>query len=299
MKRSKIFPLVVLVPILLLVCVFVLYPLGYSIYSSFFLWRPESPSQSIFIGMGNYIKLFTDDPRFMISLKNTAIYVSIKTIIVVFVGIGIALILNKVHRLQKVYIFFIFLPFLCLPAAIGVLFKYFYQPTFGIINQLLNSVGLPSQSFLSSSTQALYSVIAVDIWQTLGFSTLIFFTGLINMSKVYVEAAEIDGAGPVRVFFNITFPLLRHTFIFISIYTMILAFQAFDFVYVMTSTGGGAGGSAGGPGNSTFVLSFLIYNEGMLRVQLDRAGAVGFILFIIILTLTILQYWVLKPKWEY
>ena len=163
MKRSTIFPIVVLTPILLWFFVFVSYPLIYSIYSSFFLWIPEKPFGSTFVGISNYIKLFTIDPTFMISLKNTLIYVALKTSVVVVIGIIIAMLLKQVRRLQRFYIYLIFLPFLCLPSAIGVLFTYLYQPTFGLFNSILQFIGLPSQGFLSNPSQALYCVIAVDI----------------------------------------------------------------------------------------------------------------------------------------
>ncbi|MCL6087872.1 MAG: ABC transporter permease subunit, partial [Actinobacteria bacterium] len=135
--------------------------------------------------------------------------------------------------------------------------------------------------------------------QTLGFSTLIFFTGLMNMPGVFVEAARIDGAKPFQILFRITLPLLGHTILFIAVYTMINAFQVFDFIFVMTSSGGGTGATSGGPGFSSYVLGLLVYNEGLLRMQIDKGSAVGFIMFIIILIVTIIQFKILKPKWEY
>jgi ABC-type sugar transport system permease subunit len=245
------------------------------------------------------VKFFTTDPRFKTALLNTFAYVAIKTSFTVTIGILIALLLNQVGRLQRLYIYFLFLPVLCSASAIGILFLYLYQPTFGLLNTLLRMVGLPPQCFIINPKQALYCVVAADIWQTIGFSTLIFFTALMDLPEVFLDAAKIDGAGPVRTFFSITLPLLGHAFLFIVVYTMINAFQVFDFIFVMTSTGGGTGGAAGGPGYSTYVLSLIVYNEGMLRLQVDKAAAAGVIMFFIILVLSIFQLKILRPKWEY
>lgn len=297
--RKNLFPLFVLVPVLIWIGIFIFYPLLYSIWASLHLWIPEKPWSSVFVGLNNYIKLFSSDPKFIVSIKNTFIYVGIKTAAVVVIGIAIALLLNQAAKIQKYFIYSVFLPFLCPAAAIGILFLYFYQPTFGLFNSILNFLHIPTQGFLSNSAQAIYCVIAADVWQTIGFSTLIFFTGLKSMPGTFLEAARVDGAGPFRSFFNVTFPLLGDTFLFIIVYTMINAFQVFDFIFVMTVSGGGTGGTAGGPGISSFVLSLMVYNEGMLRMQIDKGAAVSIIMFIAIFILAIFQYKILKPKWEY
>ena len=122
--------------------------------------------------------------------------------------------------------------------------------------------------------------------------------GLLNIPEVFVEAAKVDGAGKFRSFFSIKVPLLGHSILFLAIYTIINAFQTFDFLFVMTSTGS-TGGSAGGPGISSYVMSLLVYNEGMLRGQVDRATAVATIMLFFVLLFTIVQFKVLRPKWEY
>jgi len=299
MRKKLVFPVLVLIPIVVWYSAFVWYPLLYSVWASFHLWIPEAPRESPFVGISNYVKFFVTDPRFKVALSNTFIYVALKTSLVVAIGILIALLLNQTYRLQRLYIYFLFLPVLCSASAIGILFLYLYQPTFGLLNNVLKTIGLSPRGFLSDPKQALYCVVAADIWQTIGFSTLIFFTALMDLPEVFLDAAKIDGAGPVRTFFSVTLPLLGHAFLFIAVYTMINAFQVFDFIFVMTSTGGGTGGAAGGPGYSTYVLSLIVYNEGMLRLQVDKAAAAGVIMFAIILALTVFQLKILRPKWEY
>jgi multiple sugar transport system permease protein len=302
-NRSKwgryIFPVAVLAPMIAWYIIVFYYPLGYSFWSSLHLWVAENPSKSIFVGLKNYIDLFTVDPRFQKSLINTFIYVFVKIAVVIPIGLFLAALLERIKKGTKLYIFIIFLPALCSATAIGVLFTYFYQPKFGLFNNILKTIGLPSQPFLSSAKQAIYCVIFTDCWQFLGLTTLISFAGLLNIPNTFVDAAKVDGAGALRTFFQIKVPLMGHIILFLTVYTMIYTFQFFDFIFVMTSTGGGTGGAAGGPGYSSYVLSLLVYNEGMLRLQIDKATAVGTVMLVIAMVLTLIQFKVFRPKWEY
>jgi len=298
-KRKYLFPIAVLAPIALWYILFMYYPMGYSIWSSLHLWVVENPAKSTFVGLKNYVDMFTTDPRFKKALLNTMIYVATKSAVVIPVGLMLASLLERLKRGQRFYIFAVFLPALCSATAIGILFTYLYQPRFGLFNEFLKWVGFQSQPFLSSPKQAIFCVIFTDSWQYMGLTTLIFFAGLMNLPAVFVEAARVDGAGPIRTFFQIKIPLLGHTILFLTVYTMINAFQFFDFIFIMTSTGGGTGGAAGGPGYSSYVLSLLVYNQGMLRMQIDKATSVATIMLIIVLVLTLLQFKLLRPKWEY
>jgi ABC-type sugar transport system permease subunit len=170
--RSKyLFPAAVLLPIAAWYVIFMYYPTFYSLWASLHLWVAENPSKSTFIGLKNYAALFTTDPRFQKAITNTFIYVFAKTAIVVPVGMIIALLLEKLHRGTKVYVFAIFLPALCSATAIGILFNYLYQPSFGLFNAILRRLSLPVQPFLSSAVQAIYCVILTDAWAYLGFTT--------------------------------------------------------------------------------------------------------------------------------
>ena len=298
LKQKYIFPFVVLTPLIILYILFVYYPLGYSIWSSLHLWVIENPLKSTFVGLRNYIELFTSNARFAKAFSNTFIYVAVKTALVIPLGLLFATLLAYLRRGQRFYIFAVFLPALCTPAAIGVLFSYLFQTRFGLINHVLKTILLQPQPFLNSPKQALYCVIAVDSWAFVGLTTLIFYAGLLNIPEVFVEAAKVDGAGKFRSFFTIKVPLLGHSILFLAIYTIINAFQTFDFLFVMTSTGS-TGGSSGGPGISSYVMSLLVYNEGMLRGQVDRATAVATIMLVFVLLFTLIQFKVLRPKWEY
>ena len=298
--RSRyLFPVAVLVPIAAWYLVFLYYPTFYSLWASLHLWVAENPSKSTFIGLKNYVDLFTTDPRFQKALTNTFIYVIGKVAIVIPLGMIIALLLEKLRRGTKLYVFAIFLPALCSATAIGILFNYLYQPSFGLFNAVLKRLSLPPQPFLTSAVQAIYCVIITDSWAYMGFTTLIFYTGLMSLPEVFVEAARVDGAGPLRTFFQVKLPILGHTVMFIAVYTVINAFQSFDFIFVMTSSGGGTGGSSGGPGFSSYVLSLQVYIDGMLRMHIDTSTAIATVMLAIVLTLTLIQLRFLRPKWEY
>jgi ABC-type sugar transport system permease subunit len=298
-RGRYLFPIAVLLPISAWYVIFLYYPTLYSLWASLHLWVAENPSKSTFIGLTNYVALFTTDPRFQKALVNTFLYVALKAVIVVPIGMIIALLLEKLRHGTKLYVFAIFLPALCSATAIGILFNYLYQPSFGLFNAILKRLSLPSQPFLSSAAQAIYCVIITDSWQYVGFTTLIFYTGLMSLPEVFGEAARVDGAGPLRTFFQVRLPILGHTVMFITVYTIINAFQSFDFIFVMTSSGGGTGGSSGGPGFSSYVLSLQVYIDGMLRMHIDTSTTVATVLLGIVLALTIVQLRLLRPKWEY
>ncbi len=295
---TRYFPWLVLIPALFWFILFVAYPFGYSVVSSFFLWFVQNPASSKFVGLKNYFDIFKD-PRFITALRNTMLYALLKTGMVVFIGVLLAKVLFAIKYGGRGYMFSIFLPSLCSAVAIGLFFTYLYQPQFGLFNVLLSKIGISKQGFLNSPQQAIYCVIFTEIWQALGFSTLIFLTGLNTIPDVFYEAAQIDGASPFLIFWKIIFPLARRVFLFITAITAISAFQAFDLVFVMTLSGGGTGGSSGGPGYSSYTMALQVYNDGMIRSQTGIASAVAIILFIIIGVLTLLQLKILKPEWEY
>lgn len=298
-RANYLFPAAVLVPLAAWYAVFLYYPTAYSVWASLHLWIAENPSKSTFIGLKNYVDLFTADPRFARGILNTFVYVATKILIVIPVGMMLGLLLEKLRRGTKVYIFAIFLPALCSATAIGILFNYLYQPSFGLFNAILARVGLPAQPFLTSPVQAIFCVILTDSWQYVGFTSLIFYTGLMGLPETFVEAARVDGAGPVRTFFQVKLPILGHTVMFITVYSIINAFQSFDFIFVMTSSGGGTGGASGGPGFSSYVLSLQVYIDGMLRMHIDKSTAVATIMLAIVMALTLIQFRILRPRWEY
>lgn len=292
------FPYIVITPMLVWCLVFVIYPVAYSVWVSLHQWIASAPAQSPFVGIQNYIDLVTTDRRFPTAFRNTLVYTLVVTPIVLVIGFGIASLMVRVSRLTRYYMFAFFLPSLVPASIIGVVFGLFYQPTFGLANFLLTRVGFAPLNFMKDPDLALWTVATVEVWQRLGFAVLILYAGLLTLPHVYTEAARMDGANRLQILRFITLPLTRRVLIFVTVVTIIAALQAFDLIYIMT-TSGGTGSSPGGPGISTYTLGLLVYNEGLIRGKYGPASATATILFVIVFGATILQLRFFRQTWEY
>jgi multiple sugar transport system permease protein len=160
----------------------------------------------------------------------------------------------------------------------------------GLFNRLLNAVGLPSQQFISSIDQALYSIVAMDAWRSFGFYTLLLLAALLNVPSLLYEAARIDGAGELLIFFRIALPLIQRTLLLVFVLAAIDGANVFSVPYYMTGFG---------PGRSTLTLAGLIYNEGLQNLNLGYASSVAIVLFVIIMVVTLIQLRLLRTNWEY
>jgi ABC-type sugar transport system permease subunit len=288
--RRNAFPYMVLIPILIWFAVFAVYPFLYSLHASLYRYIVSKPFSSPFAGLSNYTDIFTPGTRSFTAFTNTLIYVVLKVGLVVPISLGLALLINKIRHGQRVYIYFIFLPALCAAAAIGVLFLWLYNPTYGLIDNVLANYNLPTFDFVTSDSQSLVSVIVVDVWQSLGFGTIIFLAGLLHIPETIHEAARMDGGHGWQLFRYVTLPLLAPTTLFLLVITMINAFQAFDFIFVMTQ---------GGPGYSSYTLSYQIYFQAFENSELGPASAAGGVMFVIVCLAVIVQFRLLRPNWEY
>ncbi|MGQ9629549.1 MAG: carbohydrate ABC transporter permease [bacterium] len=287
--KSKYFPWMILVPILLWYLLFVFWPVVNSVRTSFYEWNTIDPEQSPMVGWRNYGELFGDS-TFIVSLKNTFIYVAMKTLLSIPISLAIAVLLMKIGRGRDGFVFVIFLPAVCAVAAMSVLFMWLYQPTFGLFNAILKALRLPPQGFLSNPRQAIFAIAATDIWQGLGYQVIIFLAGLMEIPDVFTEAAVIDGANSWQVFWRVTLPLLGNVMLFVVVTTLIGAFQVFDRVAVMTG---------GGPGKSSYVIAYFIYRYGIFHMRVGYATAAAMVMFIIIMIITVIQIRILRPQWEY
>lgn len=262
-------------------------PTLYSFNVGFREWDILSPEKP-FVGMGNYIALFQDEV-FVKSLKNTMIYVIFGVIGQIVVGLGIALLLQRINKFVGFFRVIYFIPFVTSIVAVSWVFKWLLMNN-GIVNDLLLKVGLPSQLFLNSPTQAIYVIIATMIWQGLGFQMVIFLAGLENIPKMFYEAADIDGANGWNKFWHITIPLLNPTIVFSAVIGSINFLQTFTQVQNMT---------LGGPLNSTKTLVLYIYELAFQQFKMGYASAATVILFLIILLITLFQMKVLTKKFDY
>lgn len=228
-----------------------------------------------FIGLKNYEILFTGDALWN-SLFVTLLFTLMSVPLGIALGLLLAIQLNKMFPGSTLFRVIVVIPWVCAPVAIGVVWKWIYQPTYGALNALLGT----RIEWLSSHTLALPAVAFVAVWQAVGYNALFYQAGLQKIPPSIYEAAELDGAGRIRRFFAITLPLLNPTTFFVALTQMVASFQVFDTVYSLTG---------GGPGNSTQVIASLIYNEAFGAGRLGRAGAVAVILFVILAALSFIQ----------
>lgn len=241
-----------------------------------------------FIGLENYKKLVTDE-KFLIALKNTIIYVIIGVPLVVIFSTLTATFINSLKSFKTFFRTALFLPAVTMPAAIGLLWRWLYNYEFGIINFLLAKIGLNKVAWLSNTKIVQLSIILVLVWSMVAIYTIIIMAGLQNISKTYYEAARIDGASSVGIFFRITIPLLTPTLFFSTVMITIGIFQIFDFIFLMiqpTSL------------SIRYSMSLVYYFYDRAFVAFDKgfAAAISMILFLIIMLVTVVQL-KFQKKW--
>ena len=243
---------------------------------------------SEFVGLDNYVRLF-EDPELIAALRNTAVY-TIIVLIGIPMAVGIAALLNTTGlRGRGVYRTLYFIPVVTMPAAIALVWRMIYNGDYGVLNEVLGVFGIPGNSWLTDPSTALFAIAVVGIWAGLGTNIVIFLAGLQGIPDTVMEAADLDGAGPVRKFFSITIPLLSPSIFFVSVISVIGALQVFDLIYMMLGRNNPAM-----PNTRTIV--YLFYEAGFLDNERGYAAAIAFLLLVIILVLTVVQFR-LQKKW--
>ena len=277
--RSGILPWLFLLPALAIYSVIVVYPLAYSTYLSFFRWDGISP-RKVFVGLGNYILLFTQNEVFWTALRNNGIWLVAALILPTSVGLGLALLLNLKFRGSAIFRSVFYFPAVLSLAVVGLIWTWIYHPDLGLLNQFLSAIGLSAweRNWLSDPHVAIYPVIVAATWSAVGLPMLLFLAGLQTVPVELLEAAKVEGAGPIRRFVFVTFPLLRETTLVVLAITAINALKAYDIIYVMTN---------GGPANQTQLLStwmyFLTYNYN----NVGEGTAISVVLFALTLVFAI------------
>jgi ABC-type sugar transport system permease subunit len=241
---------------------FVLVPIALTAWISLHEWSMYTPlTQMNFVGLANYTEVFAD-PTFREAMLNTFIYalLSIALILPLSVMFGIFLYRPPI-RGKTLLRTILFATYMVPTVAVAIVWGYLYSPLYGPLDQLLTAVHLPTQPFLGSTSEAMLSLVLLNVWQTLGYYTVLVLAGLTQISSEYYDASAIDGAGVIAQTRYVTIPLLRRTLIFVIVIAAINTLQVFDAIYVLTQ---------GGPVNSTNVLTFDIYQTAF---QFGRAGA--------------------------
>jgi multiple sugar transport system permease protein len=280
--------LLFLSPTLLVFSVFIVFPVLFSFYLSFHKWNMFSSDQT-FVGLENYSRIL-HTPEFWDVLKNT-LYYTVGTIpLNIVASLAVAIWLNNNIKGKKLLRTAFFAPVVMSSVAAAVIWRWVYEPNFGLLNYLLGLVGIPAVNWLNDPTAAMFALIMMGTWKTFGVNMVLFSAGLQGIPTHYYEAAEIDGAGRWHRFWHITVPLLSPTTFFILIMSVISSFQVFDTVYVLTS---------GGPLGSTKVLVFYLYENAFKFFEMGYASAVAYVMFAFIFGLTLLQIKSMKGNVHY
>jgi multiple sugar transport system permease protein len=259
--------------------VLVAYPVLSSLYLSFTDWNLIEGT-SKFIGLFNYSHLF-QEPLFRKVLLNTTYFTLLYVGAVTIISLALALMLqNMPNRFTNIVRTICFIPVIISMAAAAIIWQWLYQPAFGIINYLLKSIGMHTFNWTRDANIALNSVIIMSVWKSLGFVLVIFIAGILGIPETYYEAARIDGASSFQTSIRITLPLLKDTTLFVLVTQIIGAFQVFTQTFVITR---------GGPGNASETMVMEIYFRGFQYYKMGEASALAYILFAILLGLTIMQ----------
>jgi multiple sugar transport system permease protein len=274
-------------PSFLGVTVFLVIPVVALFVISVLNWNLISPATVA--GFKNYINIFRFDDAAH-SLGVTFYYVLLNIPLQTVVALGLAVMLNSKRRGMGIYRVLFVAPYLSTPVAMAVIWYWVFDPKLGVVNALLSHVGITGPQWLSSSSWAMPIVAFVNIWQYVGYNMLFFLAGLQAIPRQLYEAAELDGAGPVRQFFRISLPLLNPTMLFVLVTGVIGSFQVFDTLYVLTQ---------GGPGNSTEVLNLKLYQVAFTDFRLGEAAAMSVLLFAVILIFSIGQFLFFKNRTTY
>jgi multiple sugar transport system permease protein len=264
---------------------FFLYPLLSSLYYSF--TRYEIGGTPVWIGLRNYIEMFTD-PRYINSMKVTFIFALISVPLITAVSLGLALILSQKLRGINIFRSVYFMPSVMPMVAVSLTFFYVLRPVTGPLAGLLSIFGIEGPRWLGEAEWALPALIMIYVWLVFGGQMVIYMAGIKGIPADLYEVAEIDGAGAWAKFWNVTIPMLTPTIFLNLILGIIGAMQIFDIPYVMTD---------GGPADATRTYMIHLFNRGWVEIRMGSGSAMGWILFLIILAITLLvvrssQAWV-------
>jgi multiple sugar transport system permease protein len=267
-------------PNLAAVAVFMLFPLGFSLYMSFQNWDVFTPAK--FVGFANYRGLFTDDPLFVIALRNTVVYTVGTIVPTILISLAVAGVLNRKVKGIGVFRTIIFFPLAVSSVVMAVVWQFVFNTNNGLLNIMLGWIGIGPIPWLVSPKWAMASLCMVSVWRSVPFATVILLAAMQGVPDDLYEAARLDGAGELRQFVSITVPLIRGAISFVIVISIIHAFQAFDLVYVLT-------GRNGGPETATYVLGIMLFQHAFAFLEFGYASALAWVIFAILLALTVLQ----------
>ncbi|MBL8382783.1 MAG: sugar ABC transporter permease [Burkholderiales bacterium] len=270
-----------LAPALSFVAAMALFPLGYSLVLSFREWKlAASGAPGAWVGLANYWLLVSDDPEFLEALAATAVFVAADVIATLAIALGAALLIKRAGRINSLARVLMILPFVMSPALIGISFRFFLNPEFGIAHHLIGMLvpALAGRVWLADPTLAMIAVIASDVWHWAPYMTLVVLGGLASIPQETEEAARVDGASPWAVFRDVTLPQLLPVLGVVAVLKTVFALKAFDTIYTLSN---------GGPGTATQTLAYFVYQVAFNHYDMGYAAAAAYVLTAALLVLSV------------
>lgn len=275
--RLNLTPYLFLLPYLAFFLTFRLAPSVFGLAMSFTSWSIVGKKE--WVGLDNFRRMQIDK-RLHAAIENTAFFSGLTVPLVVILGLMLAILLNQPRRGRAIGRVAVFTPYVIMSTVVGIVWTWLLEKDFGVVNVYLDKIGLEKVPWLVSQDVAMYGIILTTVWWTVGYNTVLFLAGLQEIPSELIEAARIDGAGPLGVFRHVTLPLLAPTTFVVLMLSIINSFQVFDQVYVMTS---------GGPGTSTLTLVQYVYTVAFQFRKMGYGASVATLLFAILISFALIQ----------
>ena len=264
--------LVFMLPSLIALMMVLAVPLAYSLVTSFFDTNLKHPGLGDFVGLQNYIEVLQD--QYFMKSVGTTLFFTVGVVVIEFlVGLAISLLLNNIKKARNFFFTIIIVPMMITPIAVGLIWRLLLHSDLGIINYLLSLIGITGKAWLADSSIALGTVMFIDIWQNVPYMVLVILAGLVTLPTDPYEAAAIDGATRVQSFFSLTVPMMMPTFSVVLLLRSITALKTYDLIFVLTR---------GGPGTTTEVISYHIYQQAFRYLEIGKAAAMSYLLLLLI-----------------
>lgn len=286
--RQAAFAYIVLSPAIVYFVVYFFYPIAVELWASFYRGQPLV-GDSEFAGFDNYIQALTD-PRVRDAFIRTAIFATFGTVCTLVPALCLAAMLSGPIKAATTIRAIIFFPYIISFVIVALMWKSILDPYTGMLNAVLASLGLPMQNWLSTPSTALPIIIGVTVWKDTGYAMLIYIAAIQSIPKDLYEAADVDGASAIQKFIRITVPLLAPTTLFLTVISMIAHLQDLSAPYLLTG---------GGPAEATRLYALHVYNTAFVELNIGYASALSFLMLIVILIVTALQFKFLNREVTY
>ena len=264
--------LVFMLPSLIALILVLAVPLVYSLVTSFFDTNLKYSGLGEFMGLRNYIDVLKDT-YFIDSVVTTIKFTVFVVVIEFLVGLAIAILLNNIEKGRNFFFTIIIVPMMITPIAVGLIWRLLLHSDLGIVNYMLSLIGISGRAWLADANIALQTVMFIDIWQNVPYMVLVILAGLVTLPTEPYEAAAIDGASRVQSFFKLTVPMMIPTFSVVLLLRTITALKTYDLIFVLTR---------GGPGTTTEVISYHIYQQAFRYLEIGKASAMSYMLLLMI-----------------